>query len=78
MFSEVAGLPPPASPIVPILLGDADRALAASAGLEKDGFLVAAIRPPTVPVGTSRLRVTFTAGHEAADILRLARLIRQL
>jgi 8-amino-7-oxononanoate synthase len=77
-FSEAAGLPPPASPIVPILLGDADRALAASARLEQAGFLVAAIRPPTVPVGTSRLRLTFTAGHEPADIHRLAHLVRSL
>lgn len=78
LFAEAVGLPPPASPIVPILLGDNDRAVAASALLERSGFLVAAIRPPSVPAGTARLRLTFTAGHDPADILRLAALVRAL
>ncbi len=71
-FLERLGRGPPESPIVPIVLGAAERALAASAVLEKAGFLVTPIRPPTVPDGTSRLRLTFTAGHDDADIDRLA------
>jgi 8-amino-7-oxononanoate synthase len=57
-----------ASSIVPVILGASDRALAASKQLEKQGFLVAAIRPPTVPAGTARLRVTFSARHEEAQV----------
>ena len=78
LFTDAAGLPAAASPIVPILLGDAGRALAASARLEQAGFLVTAIRPPTVPPDTARLRITFTAGHDPADIVRLAGLVRAL
>jgi len=54
--------------IVPVIVGDEARALAISAALEKRGFLVAAIRPPTVPAGTSRLRVTFSADHEETQV----------
>jgi 8-amino-7-oxononanoate synthase len=61
---------------VPVVLGDTKRALAAAALLESEGFLVAAIRPPTVPQNTARLRVTFSAAHEDADILRLAGIIK--
>jgi 8-amino-7-oxononanoate synthase len=78
LFAQAAALPPPASPIVPLILGSADRALAASETLEREGFLVAAIRPPTVPAGTARLRLTFTAGHQPADLERLAGLVRAL
>jgi 8-amino-7-oxononanoate synthase len=76
-FTEALGLPDPESAIVPLILGTADRALAAQAALEQAGFLVAAIRPPTVPEGTARLRFTFTAQHERADILRLADWVRR-
>lgn len=76
-FTASLGLPAAESPIVPILLGTAARALAAQAMLEREGFLVAAIRPPTVPDGTARLRFAFTAGHRADDIDRLATLVRE-
>ncbi|HEY5012593.1 MAG TPA: 8-amino-7-oxononanoate synthase [Acidimicrobiia bacterium] len=56
------------SPIVPIIVGDDHRALAASASLLELGFLVPAIRPPTVPVGTARLRVALSAAHTAAQV----------
>jgi 8-amino-7-oxononanoate synthase len=56
------------SSIVPVILGEAGRAVAVSSQLEKLGFLVAAIRPPTVPAGTARLRVTFSAAHEEAQV----------
>jgi 8-amino-7-oxononanoate synthase len=77
-FTAAAGLPVAASPIVPVLLGTAEVALAASARLEQAGFLVAAIRPPTVPQDTARLRLTFTAGHTQRDVLTLAALIRDI
>jgi 8-amino-7-oxononanoate synthase len=54
--------------IVPIVLHSEARALAASRALEEKGFLVSAIRPPTVPAGTARLRVTFSAAHEEAQV----------
>ena len=59
------------TPIQPIIIGDPGRAVAISAALEEAGMLVTAIRPPTVPVGTSRLRVTFTAMHGPEDVDRL-------
>jgi 8-amino-7-oxononanoate synthase len=65
----VLGLPGQSvSPIVPIILRDEARALAASRELEARGLLVSAIRPPTVPPGTSRLRVTLSATHEDAQV----------
>jgi len=60
-----------ASQIVPVLLGGESRALAAQAALEEAGLLAVAIRPPTVPEGQSRLRLSLSAAHEAADIARL-------
>lgn len=54
--------------IQPILLGEESRALALSQALAERGFWVTAIRPPTVPVGQSRLRITLTASHSEADI----------
>jgi 8-amino-7-oxononanoate synthase len=75
-FTCALGLPPAQSPIVPVILGEADAALAASRALEDQGFLVVAIRPPTVPAGAARLRLTFTAGHADADVARLAEAVR--
>jgi 8-amino-7-oxononanoate synthase len=59
------------TPIQPILLGDAARTLRWSAALEAQGLLVTAIRPPTVPPGGARLRVTFSAAHTEAQVDRL-------
>lgn len=61
-------LMPSETPIQPLLLGSNERALAWSAALEKKGCLVGAIRPPTVPIGQARLRITLTAAHEQADV----------
>jgi 8-amino-7-oxononanoate synthase len=66
------------SPIVPVVLGEEDRALAAAAALLTVGLLVPAIRPPTVPVGTSRLRVTLSAAHTDDDVDRLLRALADL
>jgi 8-amino-7-oxononanoate synthase len=75
-FALAAGLPEPASPIIPVVVGEAEAALAASQLLEEHGFLVTAIRPPTVPAQTARLRLTFTAQHPDDEIERLATLVR--
>ncbi|HEX6590881.1 MAG TPA: 8-amino-7-oxononanoate synthase [Moraxellaceae bacterium] len=56
------------TPIQPLLLGDNEKALAWSRALEEKGLLVGAIRPPTVPAGSARLRITFSAAHEKADV----------
>ena len=56
------------TPIQPLLLGDAARCLAASAALREAGYWVSAIRPPTVPPGTERLRVTLSAAHTAEEV----------
>jgi len=77
-FTAALGLPPATSPIVSLVQGSAENALAASDALRKAGFLVAAIRPPTVPPGTSRLRVTFSAAHSSEQVAALAAAVRPL
>lgn len=67
-FTRALNLPDATSAVVPIMIGEADRALAAAQALESAGFLAVAIRPPTVPAGTARLRLAFTAGHTARDL----------
>lgn len=62
---------PSATPVQPVIVGESGAALALSAALESRGLLVPAIRPPTVPAGTARLRVTFSAFHEPGDVDRL-------
>ena len=59
------------SAIQPLLLGSADAALATAQALERQGLLVSAIRPPTVPAGQARLRITLSAAHEDAHVDRL-------
>ncbi len=75
-FTRLLALDEAQSPIVPLILGEAEAALNASRRLETEGFLVTAIRPPTVPTGTARLRFTFCAQHPDAEIDRLAAIIR--
>ncbi|HWE05802.1 MAG TPA: aminotransferase class I/II-fold pyridoxal phosphate-dependent enzyme [Rhizomicrobium sp.] len=75
-FTRTTGLPLAESPIVPIRLGEPELALEAQAILEREGFLAIAIRPPTVPAGTARLRLAFSAGHPDAEIERLAAIVR--
>ncbi len=64
--------------IQPIVLGDAERTMAASRALEDKGFLVTAIRPPTVPAGKARLRITLSAAHGASNVDRLLEALAQL
>jgi 8-amino-7-oxononanoate synthase len=65
------------SPIVPLLLGSDVRALAVAGQLRAKGFLVPAIRPPTVPEGTARLRITMSADHAPSDIARFAQALTE-
>jgi 8-amino-7-oxononanoate synthase len=64
--------------IIPLVVGSARAALRASTVLLKQGLLVPAIRPPTVPVGTARLRISLTAGHSLEDVARLAEALGKL
>jgi 8-amino-7-oxononanoate synthase len=68
--AAVRGLPLMSSstPIQPLLIGDSGQALALSAALEARGFWVSAIRPPTVPRGGARLRITLSAAHRERDV----------
>ena len=77
-FAESLGLPEAQSAIVPLILGSPDSALQASLDLQEEGFLVTAIRPPTVPKGTARLRFTFCANHFEEDVSRLIKAIKRL
>lgn len=67
------GLPlrPSGTAIQPVIVGEAGAAVAMSEALRRQGVLVTAIRPPTVPQGSARLRVTLSAGHSAAQVERL-------
>ncbi|HEY6472075.1 MAG TPA: 8-amino-7-oxononanoate synthase [Acidimicrobiales bacterium] len=75
-----AGLAAPdhPSPIVPVVLGSEQAAINASGVLLEAGLWVPAIRPPTVPAGTSRLRVTLSAAHDDADVGRLVDVLAAL
>ncbi len=59
------------TPIQPIMVGEADKAMAISAALEQQGIFIGAIRPPTVPAGSARLRVTLSARHTEQQVDRL-------
>jgi 8-amino-7-oxononanoate synthase len=77
-LTAALALAPAQSAIVSLPMGSAARALDASEALRAAGFLVAAIRPPTVPPGTSRLRVTFSAAHTPQQVASLAAALRPL
>ena len=66
------------SPIVPVMCGDDERALTAAAAMLDRGLLVPAIRPPTVPKGTARLRVALSAAHTGEQIERLVAALAEL
>lgn len=66
------------SPIQPLLIGDNAAALRASTELLESGLLVGAIRPPTVPAGTARLRITLTAAHTESQVERLLEALSRL
>ena len=77
-FTEVLGLSEPESCIVPIIVGAETTALDAARSLAEQGFQITAMRPPTVPKGTSRLRITFTAMHREQDVAHLAEAVKRL
>lgn len=77
-FTRALNLPEALSAIVPLIVGDEARALDAADRLAQRGFLVTAMRPPTVPKGTSRLRFTFSAVHREQDVAALAQAVRDL
>ena len=78
-LGEGLGLPtPPQSPIVPLVLGENARAVAVAEQLLARGWHVQAIRPPTVPKGTSRLRITVSAGHDPEHIRGLISALRDI
>ena len=78
----LAGLPwqllPSATAIQPLIVGDNEAALALANALWERGFWVPAIRPPTVPKGTARLRISLSAAHNAGDIDHLITALRSL
>jgi 8-amino-7-oxononanoate synthase len=75
-FTRALGLPEARSAIVPIVVGEAEVALAAAADLERQSLLAVAIRPPTVPAGAARLRCAFSALHTDEQVDRLAEAVR--
>jgi len=74
-FCNLIGLEKPQSTIVPIIIGGTPKTLSISKKLKQSGFLISAIRPPTVEAGKARLRITFCANHKKNDIKKLAELI---
>ncbi len=78
----LSGLPwalmPSTTPIQPLLVGDNDAALVLSAGLLERRIWVSAIRPPTVPQGTARLRISLSAAHSEQDVQQLIDVLHEL
>ncbi len=66
------------TPIQPVIIGGNGEAVSASAALRERGILVPAIRPPTVPEGTARLRISLSAAHSEQDVARLAAALREV
>ena len=73
-----AALSPSDTPIQPLILGANEKALGAAAALRERGILVPAIRPPTVPDGAARLRISLSAAHTEQDVSRLAAALHQI
>jgi len=66
------------TPIQPIVIGESEKAMKISQSLENDGIFISAIRPPTVPQGSARLRVTLSASHSEAQVNRLLRSLEKV
>jgi 8-amino-7-oxononanoate synthase len=71
-------LTPSETAIQPLVIGTSAEAMAVSEALARQGLLVPAIRPPTVPQGTARLRISLSAAHELEDVERLAAALNEL
>ena len=76
-FCNQLGLATPLSPIVPLVIGEEKKTIKISESLFNKGYLVSAIRPPTVPINSSRLRIAFNAAHTKHQIKKLANLIKK-
>jgi 8-amino-7-oxononanoate synthase len=70
-------LMPSVTAVQPLLIGSNHAAVRLSEHLQKQGILVPAIRPPTVPVGTARLRISLSAAHSEQDVIKLAHALNQ-
>jgi 8-amino-7-oxononanoate synthase len=68
---------PSITPIQPMVLGSNDQVLKASAELNAQGIWISAIRAPTVPVNTARLRITLSAAHTTQDVDHLVQALAQ-
>lgn len=77
MFSSWQKVPS-ATAIQPVVLGSNATALAAAKLLDEAGYWIPAIRPPTVPVGSSRLRITFSANHSESDLRELIKVLKNI
>jgi 8-amino-7-oxononanoate synthase len=77
-ITDALGLPAAHSAIVPIMFGTPERALAASEALKAKGLLAVAIRPPTVPQGTARLRLAMSASHTDAEVETLINALKEI
>ncbi len=77
-FTDILELPQATSQIVPIIIGDNAKTLDIAAALEARGLLISAIRPPTVPQGTARLRITFSTLHSEQEVEALAKTLKSL
>jgi 8-amino-7-oxononanoate synthase len=71
-------LPASSTPIQPLVIGDTHKAVAVAGALDARGILVPAIRPPTVPSGTARLRVSLSAAHSLGDVAELTAALRDV
>ncbi|MCE2687727.1 MAG: aminotransferase class I/II-fold pyridoxal phosphate-dependent enzyme [Rickettsiales bacterium] len=76
-FCELMNLPKSQSLIVPILVGDNKKALDIANYVKNQGFIISAIRPPTVPVGKARLRIAFCSNHLKKDVERLVKIVKK-
>lgn len=77
-LASFSGAVKTASPIKPIIIGETGAAMTLSVALKNQGLWTTAIRPPTVPSGTARLRVTLSANHSQQDITQLTQAITEL
>ena len=66
------------TPIQPVVLGSNANALLAAKLLDEAGYWIPAIRPPTVPLGSARLRITFSASHHEDDLYRLMKTLKTI
>jgi 8-amino-7-oxononanoate synthase len=77
-FCQLMNLPKPQSAIVVIIIGDNKKTLEIANKVKKKGFLISAIRPPTVETGKSRVRITFSSEHKKHNIKELVHILKEI